>query len=310
MKPVKASIAAGMNASSPYSWSNSRPGAPVRRWMGFVWLSDPYGADGENVPQITWKNANQRREADDVGHDDGQRCAQRRRVSPPPRRTRRAPGRRRPAPPTSGRTSSRTTGAARQTRPATSHGATRVPRPGHDVTPTNAAIPSSAPADLRVERERVDQPRCAQGDRGPRPGRGTRRSRASHRPPPRDRDRERRHQHLQGDGGEIATQRVHRREQHAETDGVNRVDLPIGTARHVVGREIAREVLAVVAARVVVLDPQVAVTPEALRDHEVVRLVSRREQRGIRQACRGERRAEDRDGEDRDDGQAPRPGAC
>ena len=50
--PVAASTAAGVKASRPYSWSNSRPGPPDRRNRGFVWLSVPYGADGENVPQM------------------------------------------------------------------------------------------------------------------------------------------------------------------------------------------------------------------------------------------------------------------
>ena len=49
--------------------------------------------------------------------------------------------------------------------------------------------------------------------------------------------------------------------------------------------EVAGEVLAIVAALMVVLDLQIAVTPQALRDHQVMRLVARGEERGAGRAA-------------------------
>ena len=57
---------------------------------------------------------------------------------------------------------------------------------------------------------------------------------------------------------------------------MDRVDFPVDTASEVVGLELSREVLAIVAAHVVVLDLQIAIAPETLRDHEVVGFVAAR----------------------------------
>ena len=77
----------------------------------------------------------------------------------------------------------------------------------------------------------------------------------------------------------VAAQRVDRREDDGDADGMNRIDLAVGSARQVMRLEILGVVFAVVAARVVVFDLQIAVTPQALRDHQVVRLVAGRKER-------------------------------
>ena len=59
---------------------------------------------------------------------------------------------------------------------------------------------------------------------------------------------------------------------------MDRVDLAVAAALEVVRRERQAEVLQRVAAGVVVLDLEIVVTPQALRQHEVVRLVAAREQ--------------------------------
>ena len=73
---------------------------------------------------------------------------------------------------------------------------------------------------------------------------------------------------------EIAAGSVHRRHQDGHADRMNRVDLVVGAARQIVRLEIGREVFLVVEPLVVVLDLEIAVAPEALRDHQVMRLIA------------------------------------
>ncbi len=96
-----------------------------------------------------------------------------------------------------------------------------------------------------------------------------------------------RHRHEEGDDQIVAAERVDGRDEHRHADRVNRVDLAIDAARQVVRVEIAREVLGVVPARVVVLDAQIAVAPQALGDDEIVRLVAGREEHRVREAAGG-----------------------
>ena len=81
---------------------------------------------------------------------------------------------------------------------------------------------------------------------------------------------------------------------------VDRIDLAIDAAGQVVGLERPREVLERVAAAMVVLDPQVAVAPQALRDDEIVRLVAAREDRRSGEA--EPRRRTDERGDEKDSG--------
>ena len=62
--------------------------------------------------------------------------------------------------------------------------------------------------------------------------------------------------------------------------------------------QIGRVILLVIFALVVVLNLQIAVAPQALRNDQVVRLVARREQSGARQPRRGQRRQDHGGGKD------------
>jgi hypothetical protein len=88
---------------------------------------------------------------------------------------------------------------------------------------------------------------------------------------------------------------------------MDRIDLVVGAARQVMRLEIGREVLLVVAPRMVVLDLQVAIAPETLGDDEVVRFVAGREEHGPGESRRrdaGDHRRREPDG-DRQLGQRP-----
>jgi hypothetical protein len=74
----------------------------------------------------------------------------------------------------------------------------------------------------------------------------------------------------------VSEQRKRRRHERGHARRVNGVDLPVGAAPDEVRRQRASEVLGVVAIAVVVLDPQIEVAQQALRDDEVVGLVAAR----------------------------------
>ena len=89
----------------------------------------------------------------------------------------------------------------------------------------------------------------------------------------------------------VAAGRIDRRHHHRHADRVDRVDLLVDAAAQEVRRQVrAVEVLPVVAAGVVVLDLQIAVAPQALRDHQVVRLVARRKEHGVGETRGAQRR--------------------
>jgi hypothetical protein len=70
-----------------------------------------------------------------------------------------------------------------------------------------------------------------------------------------------------------------RRDQQRQTGGVNGIDLAVRAAAQVIRLERARVIFEVIAAQVVVLDPDVAVSQQALRDHEIMRRVAARRDR-------------------------------
>ena len=76
----------------------------------------------------------------------------------------------------------------------------------------------------------------------------------------------------------IAARGIDRRRDDRQADRVDRVDLAVAAAFEIVRPERQAVVLERVAAGVVVLDLEVVVPPEALRQHEIVRLVAAREQ--------------------------------
>ena len=85
---------------------------------------------------------------------------------------------------------------------------------------------------------------------------------------------ERRHQADEGDGTQIAGDGVDRQQQDRQAWRVDRVNLPVLPALHVVGSKVATEERPVVTALMVVLDLQVAVAQQTLGDDEIVRLVA------------------------------------
>ena len=111
--------------------------------------------------------------------------------------------------------------------------------------------------------------------------------------------RERGHQAKERDDTAVAGGGVDRQHQRREARRMYRIDLPVQSALHVVGTErwTGPEGL-VVAFDVVVLDLQVAIGNEAVRDDQVVRLVAPRPDRsgvqGAEHQIEGEAAAEDR----------------
>jgi hypothetical protein len=94
---------------------------------------------------------------------------------------------------------------------------------------------------------------------------------------------------------------------------VNRVDLPVYPALHVIGAKIAAPILPVIALSIVVLDLEVAILDQALRDDQIVRLVAAgSELAGVEKPERrvdDERRDKQRDPDvPRIDGRMKRPG--
>ena len=86
--------------------------------------------------------------------------------------------------------------------------------------------------------------------------------------------RERRHQTDHGDRAEVPGHGIHRQQQRRQARRMDGVDLPVLPALHEVGTKLAGEKRSVVAALMVVPDGEVAVSQQALRDHQVMRLVA------------------------------------
>ena len=103
-----------------------------------------------------------------------------------------------------------------------------------------------------------------------------------HSGPPRRDDEDRR------DGAGIAERGVSRQQQRRQARRMNRVDAAIDAAPQIVRRQLTAEEADVVAAFVVVVDRQVAVTPQALGDHQIVRLVAAGQDRAHRGVGGGE----------------------
>ena len=111
-------------------------------------------------------------------------------------------------------------------------------------------------------------------DRPPEPGRGHVAGRSPREPPQEPRpsggqqEEERR-------GAAVSAERVRRGDEGRHTGCVDRVDVPVLAALQVIGLELVGVVLQVVAARVIVVDAEITVVQQALRDDQVVRLVTR-----------------------------------
>jgi hypothetical protein len=113
------------------------------------------------------------------------------------------------------------------------------------------------------------------------------------RPPPRNPRGQRSEHHEEEARAPIAANGEGRRDENGDADRMDGVDLAVASAPPVVGLERGLEIRAVVAAGVVVLDREVVIGEQALRDDQIVRLVAARKNRRELQPPR--RRAEDRD---------------
>ena len=127
---------------------------------------------------------------------------------------------------------------------------------------------------IRIHGEAVKDRRRRERDRGPaKPGgRGT--SRRQPRQMPRERTAARRDHEEKHHDTAVSTQRKRRRDDRGKSRGMNGVDLAVEAAADVVGRERTRVVRLIVASPVVVLDLQIAIEQQALRDDEIVRLIA------------------------------------
>ncbi len=152
------------------------------------------------------------------------------------------------------------------------------PRPGQIAARTDRARErhrhGERRRDLRVDRKRIEEERRRQCDCRPGKRRGAGGAGKRGRRHPHQRRGGRGHDDERHDHAGVAAGSVNRRHQHGHAHGMNRVDLVVRAAGEVVRIEIRREVLLVVASRVVVLDLQIAVAPQALGDDQVVRLIA------------------------------------
>ena len=132
---------------------------------------------------------------------------------------------------------------------------------------------------VRIHGEAVKDRRRRERDRGPAKPGGRRPSRRQPRQMPRERAAARRDHEEQQDDAAVSAERKRRRDERGESRGMNGVDLAVHAAADVVGRERTGIVRLIVASPVVVLDLQIAIEQQALRDDEVVRLVATRHRR-------------------------------
>ena len=108
----------------------------------------------------------------------------------------------------------------------------------------------------------------------------------------------------EGHDAVVAARGVDRRRDDRQADRVDRVDLAVAAALEIVRLERQAVVLQRVAAGVVVLDLEVVVAPQALRQHEIVRFVAAREQAAAGEAP-GDAAVEQEPGEHDDDRHGP-----
>ncbi len=189
------------------------------------------------------------------------------------------------------------------------------PLPGQQPWPVSASQTTTATHDGRwpvgIDRERLEEERDRQADAcgGDECGNDTPGHLACRAP-----QRSTRPSALSSgkcqDGAGIARQQEGRQHQRRDAGRVNRVDCAVAPAPQIVRLQLSVDVRGVLAAPVVVLDPQVAVGQQALRDDQVVRFVAAGDAR--RHPPR--RRAEERDQQqDRDrrsrSGPTPNPQA-
>ena len=199
-----------------------------------------------------------------------------------------------------------------------SHGSTAIATPRNSIMPGRPRLgpPSNRGdyrqrgRDFRVHRERVEEKGSRQRSRRPREGRGAGRTSGDACPPPQDGGRERRHDDQHHDHAVIAAHRKRRHREHRQADRMNGIDLTILPEREIVRLQRSVEVRTIVFAAVVVLDFQIAVVQQALRDDEVMRFVAARKKRRIRHPPRdGAKRDRAREEDDERRSQRPQHGA-
>ena len=131
--------------------------------------------------------------------------------------------------------------------------------------------------DLGIHGAAVCQVGHRQRRHRPREGGGRHRARHAPHPAPRQRRRGGRDEDHQQHNRRVAAQRERRRGQQRQADRMDRIGSAIPARRNRVRRQFCVVVRGVVLPRMVVLDAQVVVREQALRDDEVVRLVAPRE---------------------------------
>jgi hypothetical protein len=125
-----------------------------------------------------------------------------------------------------------------------------------------------------IHGEGLEHEWCRQRDR--RPAEPTRRRVGGHAPHrnPHERRGRSADEREKGDDAWITEQRERRRDENRQARRVNGVDLPVDAAAEIVGLQRQCEILAIVAACVVVFDLQIAIAQQALRDDQIMRLIA------------------------------------